>query len=79
MLNYHHDMAASEKVRQIAESYQKLNHEERHDFAVLVAPIDEGEVTQEWVAELRSRADDIDSGKVQLVDGEEVMRRLRAI
>ena len=79
MLNYHHDMATSEKVRQVAESYGQLNDEERHEFATLVAPVDESEVSEEWVAELRSRADDSDSGRVQLVDGDDVMRRLRAI
>ena len=72
-------MANSEKVRQIAESYGKLTHEERHEFVALLSSVDEGEVSQEWVAELRSRADDIDSGRVQLVDGEDVMRRLRTL
>ncbi len=72
-------MVISERVRLVAESYGKLNDEERHEFAALVAPVDESEVSEEWVAELRGRADDIDSGRVQLVDGDEVMRRLRAI
>jgi len=72
-------MPASEKVIKVAESYANLNDEERHEFAALVAPIDEGEVTQEWIGELNSRAGDIDSGRVQLIDGEDVIRRLRAI
>ena len=72
-------MAVSEKVRELAATYTSLSSEERHEFATLVAPIDDSEVSQEWVAELHSRADDIDSGKVQLVDGEDVLRRLRAI
>lgn len=72
-------MGTSEKVRELAESYQKLSHEERHRFAELVAPVDAGEVSEEWLAEIRSRADDIDSGKVKLVDGEDFLRRFKAI
>ena len=72
-------MALSEKVRILAESYAELSDEERHEFVSLVAPVDENEVSQEWCEELRNRADDIDSGRVQLVDGEDVLRRLRAI
>ena len=79
MLAYPLRMAVSEKVRQLAETYTNLNSEERHEFATLVAPIDDSEVSQEWVAELNSRADDIDSGRVKLIDGEDFMRRLRAI
>jgi hypothetical protein len=72
-------MALSEKVRVLAESYAELSSEERHEFVSLVAPVDGSEVSQEWREELHSRADDIDSGRVQLVDGEDVLRRLRAI
>ena len=72
-------MPASDKVIKVAESYAKFSDEERHEFAALVAPIDEGVVTREWIAELQNRADDIDSGRVKLMDGEDVMRRLRAI
>ena len=72
-------MALSEKVRVLAESYAELSSEERHEFARLVAPVDESEVSQEWRKELHSRADDIDSGRVQLVDGEDFLRRLDAI
>jgi hypothetical protein len=72
-------MIASEKVRQVAESYSEFNADERYEFAALVAPLDAEEVNDEWLIELHSRADDIDSGRVQLIDGEDVMRRLRAI
>jgi hypothetical protein len=72
-------MATSEKVRNLAEGYQRLNDEERHTFAELVAPIDTSEVSQEWLEEIRSRADDIDAGRVKLIDGEEVLGQLRAI
>ena len=79
MLNYLNPMAISEKVRQVAESYAELNDEERHEFVALVASSGAEEVSKEWLEELDSRADDIDSGRVQLVDGEDVIRRLRAI
>ena len=72
-------MATSEKVRTLAEGYQKLNDEERHSFAELVAPVDSSELSQEWREEIHSRADDIDSGRVKLVDGEKVMEELRAL
>ena len=73
------NMITSEKVRQVAESYSGFNDEERYEFAALVAPLDVEEVSGEWLTELHSRADDIDSGRVQLVEGEDVMHRLRAI
>jgi len=72
-------MATSEKVRVLAESYQKLNHEERHSFAELVAPVGGIELSQEWRDEIRSRANDIDSGRVQLIDGKTVLEQLRSI
>lgn len=71
-------MAASEKVRQLAESYAGLSEEEQSEFFSLLATGGDGEVSAEWVSELRSRADDIDSGRVQLVDGEDFLRRLNA-
>jgi hypothetical protein len=67
------------KVRELAESYQKLNNEERHSFAELVAPVDTSEMSGEWIAEICNRADDIDSGRVELIDGEEFLRRFKAI
>ena len=72
-------MAVSEKVRVLAEGYAELSSEERHEFVSLVAPVDESEVSQEWREELHSRADDIDSGRVKLVDGEDFLRRLNAV
>ena len=76
---YSLSMAVSEKVRRLAESYADLNDEERHAFVSLVAPVDEEEVSAEWRAELHQRARDIDEGRVQLIDGEDFLRRLRAI
>ena len=72
-------MPVSEKVRLLAESYAELSADERHEFVSLVAPVDDSDLSTEWLSELRSRADDIDSGRVKLVDGEDVLRRLRAI
>ena len=72
-------MITYEKVRSLAQSYHELNVEERHTFAELVAPVDASEVSEEWLDEIRSRADDIDSGQVKLIDGEEVLRQLRAL
>ena len=72
-------MAISEKVRNLAESYQQLTAEERHSFAELVAPVCDSELSDEWVAEVKSRADDIDSGRVKLIDGKEFMKRFRAV
>ncbi len=72
-------MAVSEKVRQLAETYTSLTNEERQEFATLVASGDDLGVNQEWITELRSRANDIDSGRVELVDGEDFLRRLSAI
>ena len=79
ILNYYSSMATSEKVRTLAEGYQKLNDEERHSFAELVAPVDSSELSQEWREEIHSRADDIDSGRVKLVDGEDFMKRFNAV
>jgi hypothetical protein len=72
-------MATSEKVHELAESYRQLSDKERHTFARLVAPLDDSEISREWLDEIRSRANDIDTGEVKLIDGEEVLRELRAI
>ncbi len=72
-------MAASEKVLRLAESYASLNDEERCEFVSLVIPADEQEFGTEWREELYQRARDIDEGKVRLVEGEDFLRRLRAV
>jgi hypothetical protein len=62
----------------VAESYRQLNDEGRHVFAALSLRLtSEGEVLKEGLAELQSRADDIDSGRVRFVDGEDFLCRLR--
>ncbi len=72
-------MIGSEKVRRLAEGYSNLNDEERHEFVSLVVPSDEAEVSTEWRSEINQRARDIDEGRVQLVDGEDFLRRLKAV
>lgn len=72
-------MAISEKVKELAESYQQLSDKERHTFAELVAPLDDNQISQEWLDEIHSRAHDIDAGEVKLISGEEVLKELRAI
>lgn len=37
----------------------------------------EPEITEAWKVEVRRRLEELDSGKVQPIPGEEVMRRLR--
>jgi len=72
-------MATSEKVRKLVDEYETLNDQERDEFESLITPLEESPVSAEWLTELHSRADDIDSGRVKLIPGAEVLRRLRAI
>lgn len=72
-------MAVSEKVRRLAEHYAELTDEERQEFATLVTPFDEGTVSADWREEIRQRAAEIDAGKVTLIDGDDFLRRLRAV
>jgi putative addiction module component (TIGR02574 family) len=39
----------------------------------------EPSLSEEWIAEIDKRADDIDSGRVQLIDGEDFMRRFNTL
>lgn len=72
-------MAITEKVRRLAEGYAELSEDERREFVGLVAPLDEREVSEEWLKELRTRATDIDEGRTSLVEGDDFLRRLRAV
>ncbi len=40
---------------------------------------DDTAINEEWCDELNRRAKDIDEGRVDLVDGEDFLRRLRAV
>ena len=79
MVAYPQPMAITEKVRRLAESYAELSDDERREFVGLVVPLDERTISKEWLEELRSRAADIDQGRVSLVDGDDFLRRLRAV
>lgn len=70
-------MSASDKVQTLAEEYQKLSDTERHSFAELVAPIDRSELSEKWSSEIHRRAADIDSQRVNLINGEDFMKRLQ--
>ena len=72
-------MVVSEKVKNLAENYKELSDDERHIFVELVAPVDATEISQEWLTEITKRAEDIDSGRVKLVEGDDFMRRFNAI
>jgi PHD/YefM family antitoxin component YafN of YafNO toxin-antitoxin module len=39
----------------------------------------EVEISEEWREELRTRASDIDEGRVELIDGEDFLKRLRVV
>lgn len=78
-LRYPLAMAVSERVRRLAEDYAELSAEERQEFATLVAPLEEDTLSAEWREEIRRRAAEIDAGKVTLIDGEDFLRRLRAV
>lgn len=58
---------------------QRAGRELPATFRRGVAPLDDSEISREWRDEIRSRANDIDNGKVKLIDGEEVIRELHAI
>lgn len=71
-----------------AELYEKakdcalhLPSEERSRLAGrLLKSLDEVEgLSSEWLTEIRNRADDIDAGCVNLIDGEDFLRRLNAV
>ncbi|WP_367874863.1 addiction module protein [Luteolibacter sp. Populi] len=72
-------MPVSEKVQRLAESYSALSSSERLEFVSLVVPPDDHEVSSEWNEELLRRTREIDEGKVQLIDGDDFLSRLRAI
>lgn len=59
-------------------------HLPREDRSILIERLqaslkEEVSLSSEWVTEIDKRAGDIDSGRVQLLDGDECMRRFNAI
>ena len=72
-------MAVSEKVRRLAEGYADLSDQERQEFVCLVAPDEERDLSPEWKEELHKRTREIDENRIVLTDGEDFLKRLRAV
>jgi len=71
-------MSVSVKVKELVEDYVGLSDDERHEFFTLVAPVDDGPISGAWSRELNKRVQDIDEGRIQLIDGEDFLHRFRA-
>ena len=77
MTCYNGPMASVEKV--IAEALE-LSDDDRHRVArEMVISLDKGsgDVAEAWGTEIGSRVQDILDGKVQMLDGREVHRKIR--
>ena len=75
-------MAVKLNYEEIEEVVLQLSPEEmeklaRSLHARMGEPVDT-EIEKEWIAEAEKRLDEILSGEVEAVDGEEAMRRVRA-
>ena len=63
---------------QILTEAMTLNSQERDEVAeALWQSAEPGKLDSAQIGELRRRADDVDSGRVQAVPGEQVMQELR--
>ena len=81
-------MTISTQGQNLFSSAMSLPPAERVELAEqLLASIDDAQWSWEnadpewraaWEAEILRRIEDVDSGKVQLIDGEEVFRKIRA-
>lgn len=72
-------MAISAKVERMIHEVEALNDEERRELIRARSPVVEETVNDEWRRVIHRRADEIDTGKVQLVDEEHFLRKLRAL
>ena len=72
-------MATSAKVERIIHEVESLSDEEREELMQSLVPADQDAVSAEWSREIHRRAREIDEGKVQLVNEEEFLRKLRAV
>ncbi|GAA5122678.1 hypothetical protein JIN84_10375 [Luteolibacter yonseiensis] len=72
-------MEISENVLRLAREYSSLSEEERNEFASLVIPPDDREVGFEWRDEIDQRVREIDEGRVRLTEGDDFMRRFKAV
>ncbi|MFT6181097.1 MAG: putative addiction module component (TIGR02574 family) [Akkermansiaceae bacterium] len=66
------------------EAVRSLSYEERVELGHFLNEFDglssapQTEIDKEWDTEISDRIKDIDEGRVETVDGDEVMKRLRA-
>jgi len=74
-------VTTSELYKKAKDCALHLPAEERSRLAGrLLKSLDDVEgVNFEWLTEIRNRADDIDSGRVKLIDGEDFLHRLNAV
>jgi putative addiction module component (TIGR02574 family) len=71
-------------VTEIAAALEKLSRREQEEFAEwyerrLASGGPDASVDEAWSAEARRRLEEIDSGKVKAIPGDEVMARMRKI
>lgn len=68
-------------VEQLARQAMALSAESRAQLADLLVEslegVDLGRVEQLWVSEAKRRRDEVRSGKVEPIDGEEALRQVR--
>jgi hypothetical protein len=67
-------MAISANVERIIHEVAALNEQEREELMRALEPADE-----EWSREIHRRAREIDEGRVQMMDEEDFVRKLRAV
>ena len=72
----------SEKAEQLKSALANLSEEDREGIRDYLDELAEGELSQDeweeaWGEEINRRIADMESGKVKMIPGEEVMRRLR--
>lgn len=77
----------SSRLQNVLDAALDLSTEERASLAEellrsldgpLPTPAEQAEIDAAWEAEIRRRMADVKAGRTQLLDGEEVMRKLRA-
>jgi hypothetical protein len=68
-------------IEELAEQAMRLSGESRAQLADLLVEslegVDLGRVEQLWITEAKRRRDEVRSGKIETVDGEEALRRVR--
>lgn len=66
---------------QVTDDALHLPREERSQLIEMLKKSlqEDNSLSKEWIEEIHSRADDIDSGRVKLLDGDECMKAFHAI